>query len=366
MAGVQVRKGKALWDEFELIARIRRRFPANHRNLLLGIGDDAAAFRLAPGGIGLSTIDTLVDGVHFDRRYGSYYDIGWKAMAANLSDIAAMGGRPLLALVSLTLTRSQRKDDIDQLYSGMGALAERFRVAIAGGDLVCGQEFSITIAVVGEGGRRNLGTRSGARPGDAVLVTGTLGDSAAGLDLLRSQSYPGLSAARGGTAKIRIPKFFLKHLRPEPRVAEALILARNADLHGMIDISDGLSSELWHLSRESRVAIVVDQGALPLGGVAVEVSRLLGKDPLEYCLHGGEEYELLFTLAPPTISKVRKALAVLGTPCRVIGQVAAGRGVWLVDAAGRRQALRDGGYKHRFDRSPGIRVGWGHPGAGKG
>jgi len=334
-------------SEFGLIQRIRRARRAPNRNMILGIGDDAAAFRLSPGCVGLATTDTLLQGVHFDLRYCSYADIGWKAMAANLSDIAAMGGRPLLALISLTLTGSQRMEDIVQLYSGMRALAARYRVAIAGGDIVGGREFSLTLTVLGEGQEDNLGRRSGARPGDAVLVTGALGDSAAGLELLQAKGLFYRKAGMIPRDQAREARLLKKQLRPEPRIIEAQALARAVTLHGMIDISDGLSSELWHLSRESRAAIIVDQGALPIGSQAVKISRLLGKDPLNYCLHGGEEYELLFTLASKDLSKAGKALKKIGATYSLIGQVAAGRGVWLVDAGGRMSPLEDRGYKHR-------------------
>lgn len=320
--------------EFGLIERIKRGGRSRGRNVLLGIGDDAAAFRLSPGCAGLATTDTLAEGTHFDLRFTGYRDLGWKAMAANLSDIAAMGGRPLMALVSLTLTGRQSAKDADDLYRGMRALAGRFAVDIAGGDIAKGRELSVTITVIGECRKGNLGLRSGARPGDAVLVTGTLGASAAGLQLINSK------------LKTKNAKLLIKHLRPEPRVREAMALARRFRLRGMIDISDGLASELHHLARESRVGMLIDQGALPVAAEAVSASARLGSDPVGYCLHGGEEYELLFTLRPGDAPKAGALLEGMGTRCSVIGQVIPGRGVGMAGRDGRVRALPAGGYRH--------------------
>lgn len=320
--------------EFGLIERIRRGQKAQGRAVLLGIGDDAAAFRLSPGHVGVATTDTLVEGTHFDLGCTSYRYLGWKAIAANLSDIAAMAGRPLLALAALTLTRRQSVRDVDRLYRGMRDLAGRFGVAVAGGDIVRGREFSLTLTLIGECRKGNLGLRSGARPGDAVLVTGTLGGSAAGLDFLNFNI--------GNRTSI----FVEKHLRPEPRVREGMELARRFRLGGMIDISDGLASELWHLSRQSRVAIVIDQGALPVAPEALAVAGRLGGDPADYCLNGGEDYELLFTLDPGDAVKAKALISAMGTKCSIIGQAARGRGVRLAGRDGRLKSLQAGGYRH--------------------
>ncbi|MCU0607458.1 MAG: thiamine-phosphate kinase, partial [Candidatus Edwardsbacteria bacterium] len=321
--------------EFGLIERIRTAQRGANRSVILGIGDDAAAFALSRGTVGLVTTDTLADRTHFDLRYTTYRDLGWKAMAANLSDIAAMGGRPLLAVVALTLTDRQSVRDVDELYRGMRALGQRHGVTIAGGDVVRGKELSLTIAVIGECRRGNLGLRSGARPGDAVLVTGTLGASRAGLELLRNAQW-----------KMKNGKSVRKHLRPEPRVREGLVLAKRFKLHGMIDISDGLAPELHHLAAGSRAGIVIDQGALPVADEAVAASRRTGKDPADYCLHGGEEYELLFTLPLADAVKARSLLEGSGTRCTIIGQVVRGRGVRTIGRDGRRRALPAEGYAH--------------------
>ncbi|MDI6740582.1 MAG: thiamine-phosphate kinase [Candidatus Edwardsbacteria bacterium] len=320
--------------EFGLIERIRKGQSKRSRNVILGIGDDAAAFALSKGMVGIVTIDTLVDRTHFDLAYTSFYDLGWKAMAANLSDVAAMAGRPLLAVVSLTLTDKIKTKDVDELYRGMRALAGRHDATIAGGDIVKGREFSLTIAVTGECAKGNLGLRSGARPGDAAMITGSLGASRAGLELLKSE--------------IRNQKSELvrKHLRPEPRVREGLALARRFRLHGMIDISDGLASELHHLARESRAGIIIDQGALPVSEIAVEIAGKLKADILDYCLYGGEEYELLFTLPLGDAVKAKAMLEKSGTHCAIIGQVDSGKDVRMIGSDGHVRRLEDKGYAH--------------------
>jgi thiamine-monophosphate kinase len=323
--------------EFGLIDRIKKTVGGSPRNsrVLLGIGDDAALFRVPADRVCAVTTDTLVEGTHFDLAFTSFRDLGHKAMAANLSDIAAMGGRPLLAVVSLSLTPETKVSEIDALYAGMKSLARRHRVSIAGGDIVRSRELSLTLTVIGECHQKNIGLRSGAKPGDAVLVTGTLGASQAGLDLLKSN------------IKNKKSKLVRKHLRPEPRIKEALLLASRFRLHGMIDISDGLSSELNHMSRESGLGLVIDQGALPVAAEAVKIGTMLHRDPQDYCLAGGEEYELLFTLPPKQAILARDLIIKeTGTGCCIIGQAVAGRGVKMVHSSGRIRKLQDRGYKH--------------------
>jgi thiamine-monophosphate kinase len=324
--------------EFGLIERIRRTAGKNPKNsrILIGIGDDAALFKLSPGMACAATTDTMVEGVHFDLRYTTFLDLGHKAMASNLSDIAAMGGKPLLALVSLSLPAKISVNDVDRLYDGMCSMAKKHRVVVAGGDIVKSRELSITLTLLGECDPKNTGLRSGARLGDAILVTGTLGASQAGLDLLNSKSK----------IKNQKSKLVQKHLRPEPRVSEAKLLAGRFKLHGMIDISDGLASELHHLSQASRVGIVIDQGALPLDERASDIARILGRDPLGYCLYGGEEYELLFTLPPREAIKARDLVRKHGTPCAIIGQAVKGSQVSIISRKGRKEKLTNRGYKH--------------------
>ncbi len=325
---------KAGISEFGLIDIIKRRYQTANKGLIVGIGDDAAVFAVDKTRSGLLTIDTLVDKIHFDLAYTSFEDLGHKAMAANLSDIAAMGGRPVLAVVSITISRGSTIKDIEKIYAGMKRLAKKHGVAVCGGDTVAGRELSLTIAVYGEARKNNIGLRSGAKAGDAILVTGTLGAAQAGLEILKSK------------IKNQKSKIFQKHLRPEPRAKEAQLLASKFKLHGMMDISDGLASELHHLARESRVGIVIDQGALPVAEEAVTAANILKKDPLEYCLYGGEEYELLFTLPARQAVEARIILSRAGTTCSIIGQVVKGNGVRMIGYDLKNVKIPDKGYKH--------------------
>lgn len=325
---------KAGMSEFGLIDIIRKRYQTKNKDIIAGIGDDAAVFAIDKTRAGLLTIDTLVDNVHFDLSYTSFEDLGHKAMAANLSDIAAMGGIPVLAVVSITIPRDVRLKDIEKIYAGMARLAKKYGVAICGGDTISGKQLSLTIAVYGEGRKNNIGLRSGAKAGDAILVTGSLGASQAGLDLLKSK------------IKDQKSKLTKKHLRPEPRVKEAQLLASKFKLHGMIDISDGLASELHHIAKESRVGIIIDQGALPVADEAITVANILKKDPIEYCLYSGEEYELLFTLPAGQAVEAKIILSRAGTPCSIIGQVVKGNGVRMIGRDLKTVKVPDRGYRH--------------------
>ncbi|MBI5804897.1 thiamine-phosphate kinase [candidate division TA06 bacterium] len=330
--------------EFGLIERIKKTTGKISKNsrVLLGIGDDAALFKLTPGKICAATTDTMVEGIHFDLRYASFFDLGYKAMASNLSDISAMGGNPSLALVTLTLPSKTSVKQIDQLYAGMQALAKKHGVVVAGGDIVKSRELSVTLTLLGECDPKNTGLRSGARSGDAVLVTGDLGGSQAGFELLNAKCrIQPFDVAQGKNLKL-----VRKHLRPEPRVAEAKLLVSRFKLHGMIDISDGLASELHHLSKASKTGIIMDQGALPVAEQAIIIGKMLGRDPLRYCLYGGEEYELLFTLPPREAIKAKAQIQKLGTACTIIGRVVKGGQVSIIAQNGKREKLTNQGYTH--------------------
>jgi thiamine-monophosphate kinase len=333
---------KSIKCEFDLIDLIRRKHQILNRDIIAGIGDDAAVFAIDQTRAGLLTIDTLVDKIHFDLSYTSFVDLGHKALAANLSDIAAMGGKPVLAVVSITIPRGITIEDVEKIYAGMGRRAKKYGVAICGGDTVAGRELSLTMAVYGEGRKNNIGLRSGAKAGDAVLVTGSLGGAQAGLEILKSKTNPSTTLR----ARNQNTKLFKKHLRPEPRVKEAQLLASKFKLNGMIDISDGLASELHHLARESRVGVVIDQGALPVADEAIAVAHILKNDPIEYCLYGGEEYELLFTLPVKKAVEARIILSRAGTPCSIIGQVVKGSGVRMLGRDLKPVTMPDRGYRH--------------------
>ncbi len=302
------------------------------QRLILGIGDDAAAWH-GDTSIQLATVDSLVQDVHFSLGMASWEELGWKALAVNLSDIAAMGGLPRYALVSLGIPDSTEVADVEALYRGMIELAQRFGVAIIGGDTDSTPQIAITITVLGStGGRDQLLTRSAARPGEKIAVTGYLGAAAAGLEMLKKHVQFDPEA----TASLR--KAFLQ---PYPRVDEGGILVEKG-VKAAIDISDGLISDLSHICQASRVGAHVETEHVP---VHPAVRANFGDGAMELALSGGEDYELLFTASTAIIDKVR-----LAAPCpiTVIGEILADNAgkISVVDKMGNLIDLTKAGWQH--------------------
>lgn len=243
------------------------------------IGDDCAVL---PGGA-LASVDTLVDGVHFRTGSISFRDLGWKAVAVNLSDIAAMAGRPRNILVSLSAPTSLTERALAELFRGISECARSYRVEVAGGDLTGGPVLSLSITVLGEVHEQGVLLRSGARPGDLLVCTGDFGASAAGLHLQEAGEW-------GGQASYVIER----HCRPEPRLCEAWALLRACKGRGaLIDSSDGLADAVIQLAVASRVSIVIEAEKVPVHQECIEIAGLAGLDPLDWALYGGEDYELV-------------------------------------------------------------------------
>jgi thiamine-monophosphate kinase len=290
--------------EFSLIRKIQRLLGKPSREVLVGIGDDAAVIR-SPGERLLVTTDSQVETIHFRREFSKAQDIGHKALAVNLSDVAAMGGTPRYAVVSLGLNRGLNDKFVLDVYRGMKKLAERHGVEIVGGNVArVPTHFFVDITLLGCAPKRYL-TRQGTKPGDCVAVTGDLGASAAGLAALKAgKSSPLIS----------------RHTRPNPRVREGRLLCESGKIHSLIDVSDGLASELHHLAERSGVGFRIFGENVPISAQTQRLARALGKKPLDWALFGGEDYELLFTFSP----KQAKALAAWARKHRisytVIGQ----------------------------------------------
>ncbi len=278
--------------EFTLIERLRARLPA--------IGDDAAVVEGPGGGVLLLCADAAVAGVHADLSLVGVDDMGWKAMASTLSDIAAMGGRPAHALV--TVAGPLGDVDVDLLFDGLLAAATAYRCEVVGGDLTAAPTLTVSVAVTGTVDGSPV-LRSGARPGDTLMVTGPRGAAAAGLQLMK--------AGRIGEA----PDLELAHRRPRPRIAEGEV-ARRSGATAMIDLSDGLASDLLHIAVASGVGVVIEH--VP---VAVGVARY-GDDAEAAALGGGEDYELLFATPDPEGMEAAFVAAGLTAPLRV-GRVTA-------------------------------------------
>lgn len=321
--------------ERALIERVRDRLGPPPPEVLIGVGDDTAAIAW-PGGTLLLTTDTQLEDVHFRRATATLRDVGAKALAVNLSDIAAMGGEPRYAVLALALPPSSTVAELDDLYAGLGEMAARYGVALVGGDTCAAPDrLVLNITLVGrvEGApvRRN-----GARPGDAILVTGTLGASAAGLAALEHGPLPvppEVAARLHGA-----------HRRPTPRIAEGRLVGASGAATAMIDLSDGLATDLGHIAAESGVGAEVRLAALPVDAAAIQVAAKLGVDPLTWAVSGGEDYELLFTArAADAAALARRVTAETGTRVSLIGEVRPARdGVRFVDASGKPVAMRPG------------------------
>lgn len=272
--------------EFGLIDRIHRIVGEKPEGVVLGIGDDAAVFRGRPGWLTVLTTDAMVEGVHFDLRYTPMESLGWKALAINISDIAAVGGAPKYAVVSLALPENWETEDIDSFYRGMVRCSKVYGCTLVGGDVVRSEEeFFLSVSVVGEVEEDYVVSRGGAKEGDLLCVTGELGGSMVGLEILSSDGN-----INNFTHSVN------RFLEPKVRLQEAVWLAKELGVSSMIDISDGLSSEIGHLCRQSDLGCLIWSEKIPVAEETVRWSAEKNKPFLRYAIESGEEYELLFTV----------------------------------------------------------------------
>lgn len=305
--------------EFAYINWIRSRLAPGDEGVTIGPGDDMAELRVPVVGQGDARVligtDTILDGVHFDTSRDALADIGWKALAVNLSDVAAMAGSPLAAVGAVALPRAMPSDAARDLFEGLRRCAEAFDCRWVGGDVTAWDKpLAITVTVLAHA--ENPVRRNGAQCGQLVCVTGDLGGSLAG-----------------------------RHLRFRPRVAEARQLAGAVTLGAMIDLSDGLSSDVGHICRESDVGVEIDLAAVPVSTAARALAGGDERAALVRALDDGEDFELLFTVAPADVDAVRSL--DLGVPVAVVGRIVpAADGRTLIDADGGRRVMTPGGYEH--------------------
>ncbi len=318
--------------EFGLIKRLAAGVGAEPPpDLIVGIGDDAAAWRLGDSVI-LATTDTLVEGVHFLPEFAPWADVGWKALAVNVSDIAAMGGEPLFALVTLALLPETDVAIVDELYAGLLECAQQYDVTIAGGDIARAPLVSVTIALMGQAQMRDgeplLMRRDGAKAGDVIAVTGTLGDSAAGLRRLR----------KGAPADDPLVR---AHLRPHPPLGVAQEAAR-LGITSAIDISDGLMQDLGHICEMSGLGAIVRADALPL---SEELLSAHPEDAQALACGGGEDYQILMA---GDRERVDALMPSAGVKISIIGEMtaAAEHRPKLLDADGIEVAVAGPGWDH--------------------
>jgi len=325
--------------EFGLIELIRKKIYTRDKRVVVNIGDDAAILKSSASKLLVFTTDTLMEKVHFDLKYYSFKDLGWKCMAANLSDIAAMGGTPLAGLVSLGLPQRIKTEEVLELYSGIKSLSSEFRCPIVGGDIFSSSRaLVITISLLGEIEKNLFKTRYGAKIGDLIFVTGDLGGAEAGLRVLRNYS---------GKKKIPFKSSAVKkHLSPYPKIGEAKLLVQSLKITSMIDISDGLSSDLYHLCEESDKGALVYAEKIPISQNTIKTCKSLNLLPLNLALSSGEEYELLFTLSSGEEEKLKK-ITRGKFKVSLIGEIRKKEeGVKILGQDGRLKRLKKTGYIH--------------------
>lgn len=309
-------------NELELIELLRNRFSPKNQKVLKGIGDDAAVVG-ASHLVSLYTTDMMVEGIHFDLSFITPFQLGFKLVARNVSDIFAVGGEPEFLLLNLCLPEGTERDFVEKLLDGIEECTKRYSIDLIGGDFSRSPgHIFLSATLTGVTSRQIL--RSGARPGDNIYVTGTLGDAACGLEILKREVRL--------EEEIKYP-LIKKHLMPEPRPLHKEV----KDIHAMIDISDGLCLDLWRLCDESKAGAILFEEKLPLSRELLYVSKILNTDPLTFALSGGEDYELLFT--------ADKIIGVEGIT--EIGIIIEEKGLWITGKDGEKRPLRPEGFIHK-------------------
>lgn len=303
--------------------------------LVLGIGDDAAAWQPSRSHRSVITTDASIDGIHFSDATMSRYDAGWRSMTANLSDIAAMGARPVLATIALALAEADTGERALELYRGVAECARAGGCAIAGGDVTRSAVTMLSITVVGEVRATALKMRAGARSGDVIVATGTLGASRAGLEA---------ALGRVSLEPAAQEEALSAHRRPLARLQEGRFLAASANVHAMMDCSDGLSTDLARMAKASGLGAVVER--VPAAASAQQAARALGLDPDAIALSGGEEYELLAAISPRAVAHLGVRFERrFGRRLEVIGRFREGSGCYVRNDIGE-DVLPPSGWDH--------------------
>lgn len=334
-------------SEFDFIKKIRAlaEIRAQGSGLLSGIGDDAAAIRQFAGRDTVITTDLLVEDIDFHRDTISPVMLGHKALAVSLSDIAAMGARPRWALVSLGIPQDTWDSAfVDRFYQGFLTLANTYDVRLIGGDLSrTPDKIVIDSIVLGECAEERAALRSGARSGDQLFVTGTLGGAAAGLRLLERGARLDAKDATDPDSHL-VQRILLRQVHPEPRVGWGLVLGEEQLATAMIDISDGLSSDLNHLCEESKVGALIHASKIPIDPLVADICGRRALDPLMLALHGGEDFELLFTVRPDAVARLPKRVDGIGISR--IGEITDQPGKVRLAEKDRVWDLAPGGFEH--------------------
>jgi thiamine-monophosphate kinase len=335
--------------EFELIRRLQQATPlppSAASSVVAGIGEDAAVLKPRAGRVMLATTDLLADRVHFDLSVITYRQLGYKAVVANLSDIAAMGGVPRYVLIALALSPRETARDVSALYTGIREACRPVGCAVVGGDTSASRGgLFLCLTLLGEAAPREVLRRSGARAGDRIYVTGTLGDARAGLELLRGPTKRSRKTAVGARDAAYL---IARHVAPTARVREGRLLAETGLASAAIDLSDGLAGDLRHMCEESGVGGLVDLRRLPVSPALLAYARARRRPPWEYALIGGEDYELLFTVPPKLAARVDALIRRRRLRATAIGAITSRRrGLRVIGADGAVRPLTAKSYEHR-------------------
>lgn len=329
------------FGEFPLIDRLERLVVSTGAGVVIGIGDDTAVLEGCGGWYRLATVDAQVETVHFLRDQITPQQLGWRALAVNLSDIAAMGGEPQFALASLVLTNDTPVTWVEGLYEGLQTLAGRYGIAVVGGNMArTPRDVVVDVCMLGKVKQEEVLLRSGARPGDLVLVTGSLGEAAAGLRIMLEPERFEEVAEREELLK--------RFLAPTPRLTEGGLIAQTRQASAMLDLSDGLSSDLGHICERSKVGVRVWADRLPVSEGVQQVAQAAGLSVLDLCLAGGEDYELCFTVSPTEVNSLMRTVEKsTSTPVTVVGEVLAPeQGRHLLFPNGHVVPLENKGWQH--------------------
>lgn len=337
--------------EFPLIARLQQIVETQRSDIITGIGDDVAVLAGVGDDYLLATVDSMVENVHFLRHLASPRQIGQRALTINLSDIAAAGGKAEFALVALVLPTDTEVAWVEELYRGIRAEADRYGVAVVGGNITSSPTgLSVDITVLGRVPRDNLVLRSGARPGDRVLVSGLLGDAAAALQLEQSNTLR--EQVTGVLGPAEQEALLSRYLTPTARLHEAAVLAHSRRVSAMIDISDGLSSDVGHICDRSSVGVRLWAAHLPISAAVRSVAAAAGMPAWRLALKGGDDYELCLTAPLEAVDDLAAAVQqATGTPLTVVGEIVpAEQGRWIVlpgnDGDGKELSLTAEGWQH--------------------
>ena len=325
--------------EFGFIESIKKDCNTTLNDVIKGIGDDCAVFGPYSGRVLLFTTDMLVEDIHFLKAKITPYQLGWKSIAVNLSDIAAMGGRPLVLLISLAIPPEMDVELIQDIYKGMKNICEHYKINIVGGDTVASPDkLIINVSLIGDAKENEVLYRSGARPGDSIYLTGNVGDSFAGLNILKKE-IPSTKSIASHFIKI--------HNEPKPLIETGMAIAASGLANAMIDVSDGLLSDLGHICKESGVGAMFFKSKIPISSELKLLASRVRFDPLDFALSGGEDYLLLLTVPESNIKDFEMLWKdKVASPLYLIGGIRQKKGIKMVNDDGSIEEIIKRGFNH--------------------